>query len=175
MISDHLSRALADRARSLKDCPTVEAEQIEIEIPKDRGHGDLSANLALVLSSRVRRNPRELAEELLSVQVENQSVINEELEHQARTPGHLLELEGVSEVVGQDLVAVGKVTLQHGLPAVGVVFGEAQPSWPALPGGVIVLRLSPRISEVRPVVAVPPLRSLRDQRHPRSGQLGDSR
>lgn len=66
LISEHLSRALAVAARSLKDCPAVQPEGIEIEVPRERSHGDLSANVALVLSSRLRRNPRAIAEELVS-------------------------------------------------------------------------------------------------------------
>lgn len=66
LISEHLSRALAAAARSLKGCPAVDPERIEVEVPRERSHGDLSANLALVLSSRLRRNPRAIAEELVS-------------------------------------------------------------------------------------------------------------
>ena len=35
--------------------------QVELEKPRDRNHGDLSTNLALVLGSRLKKNPRELA------------------------------------------------------------------------------------------------------------------
>ena len=38
--------------------------QIELEKPRDRSHGDLSTNLALVLGKRLERKPRELAGEI---------------------------------------------------------------------------------------------------------------
>lgn len=37
---------------------------IELERPRDRSHGDLSTNLALMLAKRLKRKPRELAGEL---------------------------------------------------------------------------------------------------------------
>jgi len=38
--------------------------QVELEKPRDRSHGDLSTNLALVLGKRLGRKPRELAGEI---------------------------------------------------------------------------------------------------------------
>jgi len=38
--------------------------RIELEKPRDRGHGDLSTNLALMLGKRLGRKPRELAGEI---------------------------------------------------------------------------------------------------------------
>ena len=34
---------------------------VELEKPRDRSHGDLSTNLALMLGGRLKKNPRELA------------------------------------------------------------------------------------------------------------------
>lgn len=66
LISEHLARVLADAAKSIEGCGALTADQVEIEVPKERKHGDLSTNLALVLSSSLGRNPRGLAEELAS-------------------------------------------------------------------------------------------------------------
>lgn len=66
MISEHLSRALADAAGSMQECAGLSPEDVEIEVPKERSHGDMSTNLALVLSSKARRSPRALAEEIVS-------------------------------------------------------------------------------------------------------------
>jgi len=37
---------------------------IELEKPRERSHGDLSTNLALMLGRKLKRNPRELAGEI---------------------------------------------------------------------------------------------------------------
>lgn len=39
--------------------------EIHIERPKNPGHGDLSSNVAMQLSKKLRRNPRELAQEFI--------------------------------------------------------------------------------------------------------------
>ena len=36
-----------------------------IEVPKNEGHGDLSANAAFLLSKSLKRNPREIAAEIV--------------------------------------------------------------------------------------------------------------
>lgn len=42
-------------------------EQIVIEIPKDKTHGDYSTNLAMQLTRILRRNPREIAQSMIDV------------------------------------------------------------------------------------------------------------
>lgn len=42
-------------------------EQIVIEIPKDKTHGDYSTNIAMQLTRILRRNPREIAQEIVNV------------------------------------------------------------------------------------------------------------
>jgi arginyl-tRNA synthetase len=44
----------------------INLNDIVVEYPKDKTHGDLSTNCAMVLSKRVGKNPREIAQELLS-------------------------------------------------------------------------------------------------------------
>ena len=44
--------------------PDVPVE-IHIERPKNPEHGDLSSNVALQLSKRLKRNPREIAQEFI--------------------------------------------------------------------------------------------------------------
>jgi arginyl-tRNA synthetase len=66
LISDHLARALAEAASSLECCGAVDPGQVDIETPKEKRHGDFSANLALVLSKRAGLKPRDLAEKLVS-------------------------------------------------------------------------------------------------------------
>jgi arginyl-tRNA synthetase len=39
--------------------------EIDLSVPKQKDHGDLSTNIALTMASKTRRNPRQLAQELL--------------------------------------------------------------------------------------------------------------
>ncbi|MBN2169429.1 MAG: arginine--tRNA ligase, partial [Actinobacteria bacterium] len=60
LISEAVSRAVAEGF-----LPPVEIEDIEMERPKRREHGDWSTNTAMVVAGRVGKNPREVAEALL--------------------------------------------------------------------------------------------------------------
>ena len=40
-------------------------EQVVIEIPKDKSHGDYACNTAMQLTRQLRRNPREIAQKLM--------------------------------------------------------------------------------------------------------------
>ena len=43
----------------------VKASEIEIEIPKEKGHGDFSVNTAMKLTKTLRKNPRETAQNIV--------------------------------------------------------------------------------------------------------------
>ena len=45
--------------------PDLKKNAIAVEIPKDKTFGDLSSNVAMVLSKQAKRNPRELAEHFI--------------------------------------------------------------------------------------------------------------
>jgi arginyl-tRNA synthetase len=59
-LSELLTTALATVA------PQQPASLIALERPKQEAHGDYACNLAMQLSRRLKRNPRELAEELIA-------------------------------------------------------------------------------------------------------------
>lgn len=44
---------------------TLEDQQIIIEIPKNKEHGDFSTNVAMQLTRRLHKNPRMIAQELV--------------------------------------------------------------------------------------------------------------
>lgn len=44
---------------------TVELEEITIEIPKEKSHGDYSTNAAMRLTKQLKKNPREIAQEII--------------------------------------------------------------------------------------------------------------
>lgn len=49
-----------------KGClPPVAIPRIEVELTKDPGHGDYASNIAMILASHARKNPREVAKILL--------------------------------------------------------------------------------------------------------------
>ena len=52
-------------SRHLKKINIEPPEQIQVEIPKVKDHGDFSTNVAMVLAKSVKQAPRELAQELL--------------------------------------------------------------------------------------------------------------
>ena len=58
-----LNAVVADADADTK--ATVLASEIEIEIPKDKSHGDFSVNTAMKLTKNLRKNPRELATNLV--------------------------------------------------------------------------------------------------------------
>lgn len=66
MLLDVLGEALANAARKNGWTPPGGEERVPLEVPRDPTHGDLSTNLALVLSKEVRRSPREVAERLIA-------------------------------------------------------------------------------------------------------------
>jgi len=43
----------------------LECDNIEVSPPRDPSHGDASTNLALILAKKAKRNPREIAQELI--------------------------------------------------------------------------------------------------------------
>jgi arginyl-tRNA synthetase len=61
-VSDVLRAALA---RVASELGAADAEFV-LERPRDAGHGDLATNLAMVLTKRLRQNPRKLAEQIVS-------------------------------------------------------------------------------------------------------------
>jgi len=63
-LRDVIKRGFRDLVREglVSDHPKGEVPlEIELEAPKDKSHGDLSTNLAFRLSSRLRKNPMDLA------------------------------------------------------------------------------------------------------------------
>src|SRR3954462_12909865 len=57
-------KILEDAARKI--APGEAVPEILVERPKNREHGDLSSNVAMQLSKKLRRNPREIAQELVT-------------------------------------------------------------------------------------------------------------
>ncbi len=60
-----LKNALRKAVVDLKYVDDMDLDKIVIEIPKDKDHGDYSTNLAMQLTRVLRRNPREIANEIV--------------------------------------------------------------------------------------------------------------
>ena len=44
----------------------LSGEELIFEIPKIESHGDLSCNIAMILAKKLKRSPRQIAEEIIS-------------------------------------------------------------------------------------------------------------
>lgn len=60
-----LKKVLKQAIIDLKYVEDYALEQIVIEIPKDKAHGDYSSNIAMQLTKVLRRNPREIAQGII--------------------------------------------------------------------------------------------------------------
>ena len=63
-IKTHLAALF--RTALAKVAPEVVDAEVLIERPRDAGHGDFACNLALQLAKKLKRNPRQLAEQLVA-------------------------------------------------------------------------------------------------------------
>lgn len=68
-------KAALQAAAQIAFSQAVEEEQIIIEIPKDKSHGDYSTNMAMQLTRILKNNPRKIAEELIAVLDKEQAAI----------------------------------------------------------------------------------------------------
>ena len=61
-----------NKVSSTMDIPDIHIEEIEIEIPRDKHHGDFSTNIAMQLARQFKKPPVAIAQELIdSMQLEN--------------------------------------------------------------------------------------------------------
>ena len=60
-----LKKVLQKAIIDLKYVEDYNLEQIVIEIPKDKAHGDYSSNIAMQLTKILKRNPREIATQII--------------------------------------------------------------------------------------------------------------
>ncbi|MBT8398558.1 MAG: arginine--tRNA ligase, partial [Gemmatimonadetes bacterium] len=110
----------------------VEGAEIRLERPKDTSHGDWATNLPLTLASRLRKAPREIAEEILNLfDAEDAGVLAVEV----AGPGFLnfrLSSGAVAGVLPQILTedrAFGRSSAGSGQPFM-VEFVSANPTGP---------------------------------------------
>ncbi|HED07223.1 MAG TPA: arginine--tRNA ligase, partial [Ignavibacteria bacterium] len=61
----------SDKLSYLKD------STLNLEVPKDSDHGDLSSNIAMILSKQLKKNPREIAAEIISSLDYDKNIVND--------------------------------------------------------------------------------------------------
>ena len=86
--------------------PNLEYENIVVEPPRDKSHGDMATNAAMVLSKAVGKPPREIAQHLSDVLILNKQI----RDVQVAGPGFInimLENEILTEVV-RSILVLGK-------------------------------------------------------------------
>jgi len=128
-IKSHLADLM--RAALFSVAPAEATTAIEIERPKQAAHGDFSCNLAMQLARSMKRNPRELAQLLLSELPKSPFVTKTEIAGAGFINFHLLpsaKLEVVRGVLTQG-EAFGRSTA-GGKKKVQVEYVSANPTGP---------------------------------------------
>ncbi len=80
-MKEHLEKLIGDALATLRQTGklTVETPSIQIEATRDKQHGDFACNIALMLSKKAGRKPRELAEDIVKALPASQSVAKTEI------------------------------------------------------------------------------------------------
>jgi arginyl-tRNA synthetase len=60
-IFSHFAQLLKSAVRKLYN---IEIENFAVELPREKGHGDMSTNIAMVLKGRIEGSPKEIAEKI---------------------------------------------------------------------------------------------------------------
>ena len=62
-----LIRLALDQLMARNEVPLTDIPEISLEIPKDKAHGDLASNIALVLAKPAGMKPREIADKIAAI------------------------------------------------------------------------------------------------------------
>ena len=74
MVKENLREIISGSLRKLKDSGFISTDPLpvaQIEIPKDPRHGDFATNIAMILASAEKKNPRQLAERIIGAITQN--------------------------------------------------------------------------------------------------------
>ncbi|UCF18733.1 MAG: arginine--tRNA ligase, partial [Gemmatimonadota bacterium] len=124
-----LARALERAARQLGAGNDFE---VQLERPREAGHGDVASNAAMVLAGRLRRRPRELAQDIIealdlaSLHIERAEIAGPGFINFRLSVDYLLERVRLIAAAGDDY---GRSDLGAGRP-VNVEFVSANPTGP---------------------------------------------
>jgi arginyl-tRNA synthetase len=74
LVKENLREIISGSLRKLKDSGFISTDPLpvaQIEIPKDPRHGDFATNIAMILASAEKKNPRQLAERIIGAITQN--------------------------------------------------------------------------------------------------------
>jgi arginyl-tRNA synthetase len=80
LVKENLREIITGSLCKLKDSGFISTDPLpiaQIEIPKDPSHGDFATNIAMILASAEKKNPRQLAEHIVNAITTNGSVSDE--------------------------------------------------------------------------------------------------
>ena len=68
MIKQHLEQLILTALKHLQDSQIIEElpPLIQVDVTKDKQHGDYASNVALILAKPNKKNPREMAQKIIS-------------------------------------------------------------------------------------------------------------
>lgn len=121
-----------EKAQASGELPTVRMPSIEVEKPREKAHGDLATNIAMLLSREVKKPPREIAAvvtrhlDLSGTPVERVEVAGPGFINFFLRPTWLWEAVREIEEEG---ASFGRINTGHGL-SVQVEFVSANPTGP---------------------------------------------
>ncbi len=74
MVKENLREIISGSLRKLKESGFISTDPLpvaQIETPKDPRHGDFATNIAMILASAEKKNPRQLAEQIVDAMTQN--------------------------------------------------------------------------------------------------------
>ncbi len=131
-IENNLKQIITNAVKSAFD---IEIEEIGIEIPKEKTHGDYSSNVAMRLTKQLKKNPREVATQLMESIKEDEFISKVEI----AGPGFLnffLNSASMSDVILKVLNEkenFGKTTVGQGIKY-NIEYVSANPTGDLHPG-----------------------------------------
>lgn len=133
MVRTRLKSMIAETLESVTGNHDLKAEiNIELEIPRSPEHGDYASNIALVLSRHLKRNPRQIASEIVVSINDSDCILNKS---EIAGPGFInffikpAAWYGIIREILDNPQKYGKLEIEEG-PKVQVEFVSANPTGP---------------------------------------------
>ncbi|MEP2989581.1 MAG: arginine--tRNA ligase [Parasphingorhabdus sp.] len=127
----HINEALDNLAAAAEIPADLDRKNVTIEPPRDRSHGDLSTNAAMVLSKAAGMKPRDLAEKI----VEKLGALDDVKSSEIAGPG-FINLRVSDDILIHELIQISELGLNYGRSdkgqgtTVNVEYVSANPTGP---------------------------------------------
>jgi arginyl-tRNA synthetase len=140
LVKENLREIITGSLRKLKESGFISSDPLpiaQIEIPKDPRHGDFATNIAMILASAEKKNPRQLAEHIVNAITANGSASDKGFVKNLEVAGPGFINITLSEDFWRDIIrrvlnggqTYGNVDLGHGR-RVQIEFVSANPTGP---------------------------------------------